>query len=173
MSLIQAENGHICWLVERGDAIIWRCENCGIQVTAPDRKTAESEAELHRDVKDTEERIDTDEFYQLMADYRRNQAGNGWECDCDNCIQAKSHPDYLSGKTSDNYDVTECEWWCDEVDEAFEDDFWSNMDAPHVTENTSEYEKQFTEDSIKNHEDGFVAEDCGAEWGLKGLVKKT
>ena len=47
MSFIRADNGHICWLTELGDAILWRCENCRLQVTSPDRNTAIRDATCH------------------------------------------------------------------------------------------------------------------------------
>jgi len=48
MTLIKADNGHICWLAQHGDAIIWRCENCCIQVTSPDKNNAIRDATCHK-----------------------------------------------------------------------------------------------------------------------------
>tara|TARA_Y100000034_G_C6797649_1_gene357638 strand:+ start:467 stop:985 length:519 start_codon:yes stop_codon:yes gene_type:complete len=171
MSLIRAENNHICWLTDLGDATMWRCQNCGIQVTAPDRETAETEALMHRDVNDdTTERITSEQYYELLLEYAKEVHDEGWTCDCVNCKYNYERRIFNRQYPYAPYQEPECEDWMGDVQETFDQDLfgWNGN-----IENTDRYEfAEKLKEATKNYEDGFIADDCGTNWGINGLITK-
>jgi hypothetical protein len=167
MSLIKAENDHICWLTDLGDVTMWRCQNCGIQVTAPDRETAETEAQLHRSIlaEDGVKRIDTETYYELLGEYQLECVESGWTCntDCDQCGKDQDNP--LSSQL-------ECENWCEDTREMFDNEMFQSFTGPAIEIADHDEDLEKFNEATKNHKGGFVADDMGMEWGINGLITK-